>query len=114
VVHVQRFKALLNASFREQREIAFYANLLGITPTQLNRVCREELQQSALGVINNRLVMEAKRDLAYSSLSVKEIALTLGFSDPAYFSRFFTKQTRHSPTDFRALARASLTQERRA
>ena len=114
VVHVQRFKALLNASFREQREIAFYASLLGITPTQLNRVCREELQQSALGVINNRLVMEAKRDLAYSSLSVKEIALTLGFSDPAYFSRFFTKQTRHSPTDFRALTRASLTQERRA
>lgn len=114
VVHVQRFKALLNGAFREQRNIAFYASQLGITPTQLNRVCRDELQQSALGVINNRLVMEAKRDLAYSSLSVKEIALTLGFSDPAYFSRFFTKQTRHSPSDFRALARVSLAQERRA
>ncbi len=102
--HVQRFKTLLNQTFREQRGLAFYAEQLGITTTQLNRVCRAELGRSALGVVNDRLVTEARRDLVYSSLSVKEIALTLGFSDPAYFSRFFTRQTGTAPSDFRAQA----------
>lgn len=109
--HVQRFQSLLQQSFREERDIAHYASRLGITPTQLNRVCRAQLNQSALGVINHRLLIEAKRDLAYSSLSVKEIALTLGFSDPAYFSRFFTKQARLSPTAFRELARQRLARD---
>jgi len=112
VVHLHRFKALLNRNFREQRAITFYAERLGITPTQLNRICREELGLSALGVINDRLLTEARRDLAYSSLSVKEIALTLGFSDPSYFSRFFTKHAGMSPSDFRIKVRDQFDQER--
>ena len=112
VMHLHRFKALLNRSFREQRTISFYAQRLGITPTQLNRICREELGLSALGVINDRLLTEARRDLAYSSLSVKEISLTLGFSDPSYFSRFFTKHAGMSPSDFRAKVRDHFDQER--
>ncbi|WP_420226793.1 helix-turn-helix domain-containing protein [Pigmentiphaga litoralis] len=114
VQHVQSFKAMLNQCFREQRDIGYYAGHLGITPTQLNRVCRDALGQSALEVVHNRLVMEAKRDLAYSSLSIKEIAIALGFSDPGYFSRFFTRQTQYSPTDFRVLARERLAQDRGA
>ncbi|OVZ61297.1 hypothetical protein CDO44_06580 [Pigmentiphaga sp. NML080357] len=105
VMHLHRFKTLLNRSFREQRGISYYAERLGITPTQLNRICRDELGLSALGVINDRLLTEARRDLAYSSLSVKEIALTLGFSDPSYFSRFFTKHAGASPSDFRTMVR---------
>jgi AraC family transcriptional activator of pobA len=106
--HAYRFKALLNRSFREQRDIAYYAGRLGITPTQLNRVCREEFGLSALGAINDRVLAEARRDLAYSSLSVKEIALTLGFADPGYFSRFFTKHSGASPSDFRDRVRDQL------
>ncbi|MEK7945271.1 helix-turn-helix domain-containing protein [Pigmentiphaga sp. YJ18] len=114
VMHLHRFKTLLNRSFREQRDIAYYAGRLGITPTQLNRICRDELGLSALGVINDRLLTEARRDLAYSSLSVKEIALTLGFSDPGYFSRFFTKHAGASPSDFRTMVRDQLDRNRAA
>ncbi|MDX3906636.1 MAG: helix-turn-helix domain-containing protein [Pigmentiphaga sp.] len=112
VMHLHRFKALLNRSFREQRDISYYAQRLGITPTQLNRICRDELGLSALGVINDRLLTEARRDLAYSSLSVKEIALTLGFSDPSYFSRFFTKHAGTSPSEFRTMVRDQFDRER--
>jgi AraC family transcriptional regulator, transcriptional activator of pobA len=106
--HVQRFRALVEQHYREQHPLAFYAGQLGITTTQLNRVCREVLRTSALGALHGRLLLEAKRDLAYAQLSVKEIALTLGFADAAYFTRFFTRHTGLSPRRFRELARHQL------
>jgi AraC family transcriptional regulator, transcriptional activator of pobA len=106
--HAQGFSSAVDVYYRQQRDLNFYADHLGITPTQLNRVCRQVMGKSALGVINSRLLVEAKRDLAYSSLSVKEIALTLGFSESAYFSRFFTKHTGVSPMAFREVIRRQL------
>lgn len=106
--HAQRFRALLDRSFREQRSVEFYAGELGITPTQLNRVCREVLDTSALGALHARLMLEAKRDLAYTRLSVKEVALTLGFADAAYFARFFKQRTGLPPSEFRTAARREI------
>ena len=106
--HAQRFRALLDRTFREQPGIGFYAGELGITPTQLNRVCREVLGMSALGALHARLVLEAKRDLAYTLLSVKEVAATLGFSDAAYFTRFFTRHAGLPPSEFRVAARQQM------
>ena len=65
------------------------AERIGITPTQLNRVCRQVLGHSALDVLHARLALEAQRDLAYTTMSVKQIGLDLGFDDAAYFTRFF-------------------------
>jgi AraC family transcriptional activator of pobA len=81
---------------------------LGITAGQLTRLCHEGLGLSTLAAINARVVHEAQRELAYSSLSIKQIAAELGFDDDAYFGRFFKKQTGHRPTEFRALARRRL------
>lgn len=102
--HLQKFRALVDQSFREHKEIGYYGAQLGITPTQLNRICRSVLDKSALGVINGRLVLEAERDLIYTIMDVKSIALSLGFADTAYFSRFFAKQTGRTPTEFRQTA----------
>jgi len=105
---VRRFQALLDAQFRVQRAVGHYAQALGVTAGQLTRLCREGLGLSTLAVINARVVHEAQRELAYSSLSIKQIAAELGFDDDAYFGRFFKKQTGHRPTEFRALARRRL------
>ncbi|MDH4392602.1 MAG: helix-turn-helix domain-containing protein [Aquabacterium sp.] len=102
--HVRRLRALVEAQFRQQPALAALAAALGITPTQLNRVCHRVLGHSALGVLHGRLVLEAQRDLAYTTLSVKQIALGLGFADAGYFSRFFLRQTGHTPSAWRALA----------
>lgn len=64
--HVQCFRALVEAHFRQQPTLARLAARLGITPTQLNRVCHQVLGHSALGVLHGRLVLEAQRDLAYT------------------------------------------------
>ncbi len=111
MLHLQRFRALLDRDYRTHKSVAFYAGKLGITPTQLNRVCRELLGKSALGAISARLLLEAERDLVYTFIGVKEIALSLGFSDAGYFSRFFSKHKRCTPTQFRQQAQRQLNRE---
>jgi AraC family transcriptional regulator, transcriptional activator of pobA len=63
---------------------------------------------STIEAINARVVHEARRELVYSSLSVKQVAAELGFDDEAYFGRFFKKQTGMRPTEFRVAARGAL------
>lgn len=105
--HVQRFRDLVESRFREQPALSSCAAELGITPTQLNRVCQQVLGHAALGVLHARLVLEAQRELAYTNLSVKQIAFDLGFSDAGYFTRFFQRRTGSAPTVWRAAAAAA-------
>jgi AraC family transcriptional activator of pobA len=105
---IKRFRELVAAHFREHRPVEFYAQKLGMTVTQLGRICREEISSSPLAMINEHLVREAQRDLVYSSMSVKQIAHGLGFADIAYFSRYFRKQTGVTPTQFQAEAHKAL------
>ncbi len=52
-------------------------------------------------MISQRLVLEAKRELSFGALTVKEIAFKLGFNDASYFSRFFKKHTGQNPDYFK-------------
>jgi AraC family transcriptional activator of pobA len=99
--HVRRFQALVDAQFRRQPALASLAAPLGITPTQLNRVCHRVLGHSALGVLHARLLLEAQRELGYTAMSVKQVAIGLGFADAGYFTRFFQRLTGQTPTGFR-------------
>lgn len=99
--HAAEFRALLDRDYRTQRSVAYYAERLTISEVHLNRICRAAFNTSALGAINQRVILEAMRDLTFTLMSVKEIAYFLGFEDPAYFTRFFTKQTGMTPTQFR-------------
>jgi AraC family transcriptional regulator, transcriptional activator of pobA len=102
LAHLQRYRSVLEARFREQPSLGQMAGPLGITPTQLNRVCRQLLGQSALGLLHARLLLEAQRELAYTGMSVKQVALGLGFGDAAYFARFFQRRTGQTPSSWRA------------
>jgi AraC family transcriptional activator of pobA len=96
-----RFAALLEAHFRHQHEPGWYAGRLGISTTHLTRLCQARLGDSARALIHRRIVAEAQRDLCFSRLSIKQIALTLGFDDPAHFTRFFTRAAGCTPTAYR-------------
>jgi AraC family transcriptional activator of pobA len=98
------FRKLVEQHYRQQWSVADYADALGITRDRLHDICRRAAGRPAVDVIQDRLVIEAKRALIYSSLSVAEIAFDLGFRDPAYFSRFFSRRTGCAPSVFRHAA----------
>ena len=97
-----RFRSLIELNFRRQQPLTFYAGALGVTVDHLSRVCRATTGLSALEVLHERIMLEARRHLAYSSATVAAIAEDLGFDDPAYFSRFFAKAAGQSPSGYRA------------
>lgn len=101
-VLVQRFKALIEQNFASHWKVSQYAKALSISPTHLSRLTRAANGMSALRMIEARLMREARRNLAYTNLSISSIAYTLGFSDPAYFSRVFTRDAGISPKAFRS------------
>jgi len=105
---IDRFRALIDAHFRERWGVERYAAEVGLSAGQLSRLCREVLGMSSLDVVNARVVHEAERELVYSTLGIKQVAAVLGFEDDAYFGRFFRKQTGTTPSEFRQAARQRL------
>lgn len=98
---IEAFSALLHREVRNHRPASFYASALGITPTHLNRVLKAKTGFGTQDLVARRLVEEAQRELLFTPGSVKQIAFRLGFTDPAYFSRFFTRQTGMTPGAWR-------------
>lgn len=98
---IEKFQELIETYFKEKKLVSFYALQLNISPNYLNILCKKHLKISATQLIQQRIVLEAKRLLKSTTLSVKEIAFDLGFIDHAYFSNFFKSQTGNSPTFFR-------------
>ena len=62
---------------------------------------KNSTHSTPLQIINDRIVLEAKRQLQHTSLNIKEISYNLGFEDPSYFVKFFKRQTGYLPSDFR-------------
>ena len=99
---VARFRRLVELRYREHLGLAAYAAELGVSQARLRRVCISVADQSPAELVHLRLLVEAERQLRYTSLSIAQIGYHLGFQDPAYFSRFFSSRLRQSPREFRS------------
>lgn len=95
------FRDLLESNIRINRSPSFYAGRLNITVAYLNEAVNAVLGTSVSRHIQDEIVLLAKRQLVYTTASVKEIAQGLGFDDYSYFTRLFTKVAAVSPTHFR-------------
>ena len=78
-----------------------YAELLHITPYQLNAVTKNLLGKTSSQLITEQMVLEAKSFILATTDQINEIAFKLGYEDPAYFIRFFKKNTGYTPQVFR-------------
>ncbi len=98
---MRKFYILVDEHFRDKKQVQEYATLLHKSPKTITNILSTFHQPSAIKIIHNRIITEAKRLLHYTSKSSKEIAHILGFENQATFSRFFKNFTGHSPTEFR-------------
>jgi len=98
---IRQFNLLVDSNFREMHMVSDYANLLNKSPKTLSNLFAKYNNKLPLQVINNRIVLEAKKLLLQSEKSSKEIAYSLGFSDASHFSKFFKKQVGFSPVNFK-------------
>jgi len=101
-VHFSAFLQLVEKQYRNQWTIAQYAQQLGITPPHINNICKKISSQTALEIVHQRLLLEAKRNLMYTGRTIAEISHSLNFSDPSHFTRFFKNKTGKNPKSFRS------------
>lgn len=97
----RKFQTLVETFYKQHKSLEFYAREIGVTTTQLNRIAKDIYGMTASEVVQNRLMLEAKRTLIYTDIAVQQIADELGFRDAGYFSRFFAKKAGVSPARFR-------------
>ncbi|NEM97706.1 helix-turn-helix domain-containing protein [Pontibacter burrus] len=98
---IEQFRELLELHFITHRSADFYAAELAMAPGTFAKKCKKYFGKSPLQLLQERVVLEAKKQLHLTHKSVKEVAAVLNFSDEHYFSRFFKKHTGVSPTVFR-------------
>lgn len=96
-----KFKKLLELNFKSIHSVKEYANILNISSKTLTNHTKETALKTPLELINDRIILEAKRLLSHSNFNINEIGFQLGFEDPSYFVKFFKKHTKKSPSDFR-------------
>lgn len=103
---VTKFETLVDRDHPRSRSVTDYAEELSVTPTYLTRCVKAATGRTAGEIIHDRLLLEARRLIVFTDLSIAEIAYRLNFSTPSYFTRFFTQSTGEKPTVFRSRMRA--------
>src|SRR5262249_15321159 len=98
---VDALRYLVEEHFRHERQLAFYAGKLAMTPDRLNDHVKRAAGVTAGHLIRQRVLTEAKRQLVFTNQPIHEIAYDLTFADPSHFTRFFRKQTGITPQAFR-------------
>jgi len=98
---MQDFRNLLEQHYKVEHQAQFYAQHLNCSNSKLNRIVKDSTGLSAKQYIINRIILEAKRMATHLNLSSKEAAYSLGFDDPAHFSKFFKIQTGKSFQEYK-------------
>lgn len=98
---INGFQTLLESSFLESREVAFYASKFGLTNETFSKKIKKHFGKPPTKLIQERVVLEAKKLLHLTYKPIKEIAMELCFEDEFYFSRYFKKEVGVSPKKFR-------------
>jgi AraC-like DNA-binding protein len=99
---LQQLINLIDQHYREHPPVSFYADQLHMTAKHLNDSCKRATGKTTSELIQERVLLEARRLLVHSDLSVTQVAAALGYFDNAYFFRFFKKHTGQTPEQFRS------------
>lgn len=98
---LEELLSLLEKNLTKEKKVAVYAKMMHLSSFQLNHITRSRLGKSCSALIDDMIVLEAKRQLLATHQRINQVAASLGYEDSSYFIRFFRKQTGYSPDLFR-------------
>ncbi len=102
---ISNFKKLIDEHYAVHHKVADYAEMLAVSSNYLNKYVKMQTHKSAKEFIQEKIIIEAKRELLFSNDNNKELAYKLGFEEPAHFSNFFKKHTGVTPGNFKTMSR---------
>lgn len=94
---------LIDLHFIAEKETAFYTQQFAVSAKKLNKICKTITNKNIKELIQERIVLEIRKELQLGKKNIKEIAYDLGFNEPSYMTRFFKKQTGLTPKAFSSL-----------
>ena len=100
-VQLTRFTTLVDQHFNKGLSVAEYADMMHLSVRTLSNLTNQLLNKTPSLMIQERIILEAKRLLLYSNLNINQIGYRLGFDDPSYFVKYFKKHTKIAPSEFR-------------
>ncbi len=103
VEQFRAFNRLIEAHYLSEKSLQFYCKHLRVNESRLNYLCKKISGNGPKMILNNRVLLEAKRFLIHTNQNLNELAYNLGYADPSYFSRFFQVKTGLTPSDFRRI-----------
>lgn len=95
-----KFTSLIEKNLSKSRSANFYANELALSYKHLNSICKELVYKTAKNVIDDHVILQAKRNLINSTIKSSELAYKLGFEEPTNFTKYFKKHTGLTPNSF--------------
>jgi AraC family transcriptional regulator, transcriptional activator of pobA len=98
---LRKLEQLIDKHYTTLKQPSEYADLMNMSPSYLNSICKQMIGQTLTELISDRVLLEAKRLLSYSTLTVNEISDQLKFSSTSYFIRFFKKHLNQTPEQFK-------------
>ena len=97
----EQLEELLEQHYKQHQPVSFYAEKMHISPKQLNDLCKNTLGKTVSELLQDRILLEARRLLTHSALTITQVAAELGYFDNSYFARFFKKHLGQTPDAFR-------------
>lgn len=105
---IRKLEQLIEKHYLKKKQPREYADLMNLSPSYLNALCKEALGKTLTDLISARVILEAKRLFSYSDLNVSEVANRLNFTDSSYFIRFFRKHTDLTPAQFKETLKSTV------
>lgn len=106
LIQLNQFETLINKHFKEHQSLNFYAEKMNISLKQLSYLCKKTVNKTPSEILLERIILEAKRFIIHSSLSISAISDELNYNDNSYFIRLFKKVCSLTPEQFRHTMRA--------
>ena len=105
---VNRFLSLVEANYREHRDLQYYADLMCLSPKYISTMVKQLTDRTAGEWIERYVILDAQAQLATSKLTIQQISDSLHFENQSLFGRYFKRSVGMSPKHYRAATKLSL------